>query len=187
MFDGDRASATLTVTAPAAPFTVSQRATCASPPTVNIPANCTITEVVVNIGGHTVALTQVLNQLAPGLTLGSSTTDKGSIGASGHTSRWTQFRLAIEHKAVARLPVSFTPTQAQVGKHAQLSLGIVAVGFDVVSGQRYTVTYGTLDTPVKVLDMITPSTGGGGPQNQSSARVARLPSTGGGAVLPRRR
>jgi hypothetical protein len=180
VFDGDRASATLTVTAPAAPFTVLQRATCSPPPTVNIPSKCTITEVVTNTGGHPILLTQVLNHLAPTLQLGNSSAAKGRIGASRHTSSWTHFRLALGQRAVAHLPVSFTPTQAQGGKHAQLSLGIAAMGFDVVTGQRYTVIYGTLDTPV--LKLIVPATGAGGSLNRSSTSVARLPATGGGAT-----
>jgi hypothetical protein len=183
----------MTVTAPSAPFTVKQTLDCTTPPTVGVKATCTIVETVSNPSGHPLAFSTVSNRLAPNVASGPPAAGKGTIGVSGHHVTWSGFRLAPGQTVRATIPVTFTPTPAQAGHHLVVSTGISANAVDLVSGTRYSTTYGMLQTSARVLaagqgPSYLPSTGYGGTARQtgSPAHLGSLPSTGGGADGGRR-
>lgn len=176
-FDGDRASASVTVIAPSAPFTVKQRAHCMPPPTAGQVSTCTITETVTNNSGHSLRYQQVTNQIPNNLTITGQSTRRGTIAPSGHQVRWSGFTLAPQTSTTATIQVTFRPSQSQVGHHVRLSVGISASAVDLVTGQRYGERYGTLLTHVLVGTL--PQTGSGGTGGNTG--VAALPQTGGGA------
>jgi len=181
-FDGDQASASVTVTAPSAPFTVRQQSTCTPPPTAGVPTTCTITVTVTNNGGHPVRFDQVTNQIPGNLAIAGQSSHKGSIAASGHQVIWRGFQLAPQTSATATIQVNFTPTQVQVGQHAELSVGIHASAVDLVTGRGYSTGYGSLETPVKVVGLNLPQTGSGGTVRSP---LGALPATGGAARASR--
>ena len=176
-FDGDRASVTILVKAPSAPFTVRQRSTCNPPPTAGTPTTCTITETVTNNSGHRQRFDQVRNQIPGNLTVAGQSSKHGTIKTSGHQVGWSGFTLGPQSSATATIQVTFTPTQTEVGHHVSLSLGIHATAVDLTTGKRYTTGYGTLLTNVRVITL--PQTGSGGSVHR--AAVSALPQTGGGA------
>lgn len=189
VFDGDQASVTLSVTAPSAPYTVTQSLSCPTPPTVGIQVTCTITETVTNPSGHTIAFSSVTNRLAANVKAGTAAGAKGTARVSGQSITWSTFRLAPGGSTSAHIQVTFTPSAGQVGHRVLVSVGLAAVGTDVVTGQRFGEKFGMLQTRARVLTkaqaaLYLPSTGLGGtsrrPGSPRSLQIFRLPSTGGG-------
>jgi len=185
VFDGDRATFTFTIKAPSAPFTVTQSASCSAIPTVGVPANCTITETVSNSGNHLLDFSHtVTNHLASGVRATASSSTIGATAVSGSTVVWNNFQLQPHASASATIQVSFTPTAAQVGTQIVLSSGVSAAAVDTVTGQSFTVAYGSLTTPERIAGgAAKPSapTARGGPSTTAAAPAAasRLPTTGG--------
>jgi hypothetical protein len=186
-FDGDQATAVLTITAPSAPFTVQQISTCSPPPTAGTPTTCTITETVTNNSGHPYRFVQVTNQIASNLTITGQSSHVGAIATSGHNVVWTNFRLSPLGVTTATITLTFTPTPSQVGQHVVLSVGIHASAIDLVTGKPYGTGYGSLHTHVRVLPTgapsVLPQTGEGGTARGPS--VGSLPQTGGAAGASR--
>lgn len=201
-FDGDQASAKLTVTAPPPPpFSVSQSATCTNPPTVGVHDSCTITETVTNGGNHTLNFSHtVVNHISRDVQAVSASASTGSIAVSGSSVVWNNFQLAPGQSASANIQVSFTPTVAQTGTEIALSDGISADAVDVVTGQRYNISYGTLKLPTRVVTRqaaphaapapaashggAPPRTGPAPVPAPASSNVSGLPKTGGGDSGP---
>ena len=185
VFDGDRATVSFTVTAPKAPFSVSQTATCSTIPTVGVTASCIITEVVSNPSAHTMDFRHtVVNHLSSNVHAVSASTTTGAIAISGSSVTWSSFQVAPGKTVSASIQVSFTPTAAQAGSQVVLSDGITATAVDAVTGQHFTVQASSVSTPTRVVAASgTAAPGHGG-------AVSGLPSTGGAvdlnASLPRR-
>jgi hypothetical protein len=190
VFDGDRAMFSFSVTAPKAPFTVTQSATCASVPTVGVPATCTITESVTNSGAHTMDFTgTVVNHLATNVHAVSATTSSGTIVTSGSSVVWNSFKVAPGQTVSASIQVSFTPTAAQAGSQVVLSNSITADARDVVTGQKFVVVASGVSTPTRVArpGAAPTSAPSGGVRTApsggatTSPSVSGLPATGGAA------
>ena len=188
VFDGDRATAPFTITAPASTLGLMQSAICPSTPTAGVPASCTITESVTNNGNHPLDFSHtVTNHLASGVRATASSSTVGAMAVSGSTVVWNNFQLQPHTSASATIQVSFTPTAAQVGTQVVLSSGVSATAIDTVTGQRFTSSAGTLTTPERIAGgAAKPSAPAarGGPTTSAAAPAAtaatsRLPTTGG--------
>lgn len=184
-FDGDQASVPFTVTAPSAPFTVTQSKSCPTPPVAGTAARCTITVTVTNNGGHTLRFDGgVTNQLAANVKANSIVSGKGATAIQGSTVTWKGFQLAPGQTVTAKVQVTVTTTASEAGRRVRLSNGISGNAVDVVTGQRYSTTYGTLAALIRGGGPnVLPRTGYGGTASYS-AGVAGLPSTGGAASGP---
>jgi hypothetical protein len=115
------------------------------------------------------------------------------VVTSGSSVVWNSFQVAPRQSASARITVSFTPTAAQVGSQVVLSEGISAEAVDLVTGQRFSTSYGSLATQVRVQAAGSTTKPAGGPApasapaptTSSSPGVSGLPTTGGAATMPR--
>jgi hypothetical protein len=189
VFDGDRATAPFTITAPPSTLGLTQSATCASIPTAGVPANCAITESVTNNGNHPLDFSHtVTNHLANGVRATASSSTVGATAVSGSTVVWNNFQLQPHTSASATIQISFTPTAAQVGTQIVLSSGISASAVDTVTGQRFTTSAGTLTTPERIVGGApkpTVATASGVPTTSAAAASAAAPAaTSGASRLP---